>query len=58
MLMELLLVLPLYLGIFVIYFRFKSIIKGMTEANDILSDLISEKSESGYRVILASVIFC
>ena len=43
--MELLLVLPLYLGIFVICFRFKSIIKGMTEANDILSDLIFEKSE-------------
>ena len=40
--MELLLVLPLYLGIFVIYFRFQSIIKAMTEANDILSDLISE----------------
>ena len=38
--MELLLVLPLYLGIFVIYFRFQSIIKAMTEANDILSDLI------------------
>ena len=40
--MELLLVLPLYLGIFVIYFRFQSIIKAMTEANDILSDLISK----------------
>ena len=38
--MELLLVLPLYLGIFVVYFRFQSIIKAMTEANDILSDLI------------------
>ena len=45
MVMELLLVLPFYLGILVIYFRFQSIIKAMTEANDILSDLISEKSE-------------
>lgn len=43
MLIELLLVLPLYLGIFVIYFRFQSIIKVMTEeANYILSELISD----------------
>ena len=41
--MELLLVLPLYLGILVIYFRFQSIIKAMTEeATYILSELISD----------------
>lgn len=36
-------VLPVYVVIFVIYFRFQSIIKAMTEkVNDILSDMISE----------------
>lgn len=43
MIIEAIFVLPVYVVIFVIYFRFQSIIKAMTEkANDIISELISE----------------
>ena len=42
MIIEAIFVLPVYVAIFVIYFRFQTIIKAMTEANDFLSDLIFE----------------
>ena len=42
MIIEAIFVLPVYVVFFVIHFRFQSIIKAMTEANDILSDLIFE----------------
>ena len=45
MIFEVFLVLPLYLGIFVIFFRFWYIIKVMTELNDVFTDLFSETSE-------------
>ena len=43
---EAIFVLPIYIAIFVIYFRFKPLIKRMAEANDILSDLLSDTSET------------
>jgi len=42
---ELLLILSLYIGIFIIYFRFRRVINKMTEVNDIFSTLISETPE-------------
>ena len=45
MMIEAIFVLPIYIAIFVIYFRFKPLIKRMAEANDILSDLLSDTSE-------------
>ena len=46
MMIEAIFVLPIYIAIFVIYFRFKPLIKRMAEANDILSDLLSDTSET------------
>ena len=46
MVIESIFVLPIYVVIFVIYFRFKPLIKRMAEANDILSDLLSDTSET------------
>ena len=46
MIKEAIFVLPIYIAIFVIYFRFKPLIKRMAEANDILSDLLSDTSET------------
>ena len=42
MITEVILVLPIYVAIFVMIYRFRNIIKAMTEANDIISELISE----------------
>jgi len=46
MIFEVLLVLPLYLGIFAIFFRFWHIIKVMTKVNDILTELLPETFET------------
>ena len=42
MIIEAIFVLPIYVAIFVMIYRFRNIIKAMTEANDIISELISE----------------
>ena len=42
MIIEAIFVLPIYVAIFVMIYRFLNIIKAMTEANDIISELISE----------------
>ena len=42
-----LLILPLYIGIFVIFWSIHSLIKIMTKASDILSDLMSNNRDAG-----------
>ena len=44
MILEVLLIFPLYVGIFALYFRFRFLIKTMTELNEIFSDMFSEDS--------------
>jgi len=46
MIFEVLLVLPLYLGIFAIFFRFWHIIKVMTKVNDTFTELLPETFET------------
>ena len=54
MIIEAIFVLPVYVVIFVIYFRFQSIIKAMTEkANDILSELISETENPAAQSVIS-----
>ena len=53
MLLEImLLILPIYAGIFVIFYRFRHVIKVMSDANDIFSDLISDTLEIDKREFL------
>ena len=53
MLLEImLLILPIYAGIFVIFYRFRHVIKVMSDANDIFSDLISDTPEIDKREFL------
>ena len=44
MLLEVLLIFPLYMGIFALFFRFRFLIKTMFELNEIFSDMFSENS--------------
>ena len=44
MFLEVLLILPLYVGIFALFFRFRFLIKAMTELNEIFSDMFFEGS--------------
>ena len=45
MVLEVLLILPLYIGIFVIYFRFKGVIKAMSEIDGLLNVLLPDTDE-------------
>ena len=45
MIIEAFFLLPLYAGIFIIFYRFRHIIKVMTEVDEIFSDLISDTPE-------------
>ena len=56
MIFELLLILPIYAGIFGIFFRFRRIIKVMTEIDEIFSTLSSEDDEVSKRDFLLEKI--
>ena len=56
MIFELLLILPIYIGIFVIFYRFRRTIKVMTEINEIFSDMFSEDDEVSKRDFLVEKI--
>ena len=43
MIFQVLLIFPLYVGIFALFFRFRFLIKTMTELNEIFSDMFSEE---------------
>ena len=43
MIFQVLLIFPLYVGIFALFFRFRFVIKTMTELNEIFSDMFSEE---------------
>ena len=45
MVLEVLLILPLYKGIFVIHFRFKRVIKAMSEIDGLLNVLLPDTDE-------------
>ena len=45
MIVELLMIFPIYAGIFVMFYRFRYIMKVMVEANNILFDVFSDISE-------------
>ena len=58
MLLSILLILPLYIGIFVICFRFKHVIKAMSEINDLLNVLLpdtDEEKENGREFLINAV---
>ena len=44
MIFQVLLIFPLYVGIFALFFRFRFLIKTMTELNEIFSDMFFEGS--------------
>ena len=56
MILEVLLIFPLYAGIFVLFFRFRRIIKAMTEIDEIFSALSSEDDEVSKRDFLVEKI--
>ena len=56
MIFEVLLIFPLYAGIFGIFFRFRRIIKAMTEIDEIFSTLSSEDDEVSKRDFLLEKI--
>ena len=56
MILEVLLIFPLYAGIFVLFFRFRRIIKAMTEIDEIFSAMSSEDDEVSKRGFLVEKI--
>ena len=56
MILEVLLIFPLYAGIFVLFFRFRRIIKAMTEIDEIFSALSSDDDEVSKRDFLVEKI--
>ena len=56
MILEVLLIFPLYAGIFVLFFRFRRIIKAMTEIDEIFSAMSSEDDEVSKRGFLVKKI--
>ena len=52
MIVELLLILPLYIGIFVVFYRFRRIIKAMTEIDNIFQDVPDTEAQRSKREFL------